>query len=107
MEIVEPPRVEERPELPYVGICFVTPFRGMLAVRDQLLEEARVGVKEAGIETVGYGFLRLNVIDMGGPMDLEAGLFTPQPVRTGHGRLRGLPPGSRTRGYAACCSCCR
>jgi hypothetical protein len=88
MEIVEPASVEERPEIPYVGIRVITPFRGMLAARDRLLAEARAGIKEAGIETVGHGFLRLHVIDMDGPMDLEAGYFTAGPAHTEHPRLR-------------------
>ena len=88
MEIVEGAKVEERQTIPYVGIRVVTPFRGMLAVRDRLLAEAREGIEEAGIETVGYGFLRLHVIDMNGPMDLEAGYFTSEPVRIAHSRLR-------------------
>jgi len=98
MEIVEPARVEERAEIPYVGIRVVTPFRGMLAARDRLLAEARAGIEEAGIETVGYGFLRLHVIDMNGPMDLEAGYFTPGPVHGEHSRLR---PGSMVAGRYA------
>jgi hypothetical protein len=98
MEIVEPAGVEERAEVPYVGIRVITPFRGMLATRDQLLAEARTGIKEAGIETVGYGFLRLFVIDMDGPMDLEAGYFTPRPVHTAYSRLQ---PGSMAAGRYA------
>lgn len=88
MEIIEPPRVEERAEIPYVGIRVVTPFRGMLATRDRLLAEARAGVKETGIETVGYGFLRLHVVDMDGPMDLEAGYFTKGPAHIVHPKLQ-------------------
>jgi hypothetical protein len=88
MEIVEPARVEERLAIPYVGIRVTTPFRGMLAARDRLLAEARAEIKGAGIETVGYGFLRLHVIDMDGPMDLEAGYFTTGPARTDQTRLR-------------------
>jgi hypothetical protein len=96
VEIVEPPRVEERPALPYVGIRVITPFRGMLAARDRLLAEARAGINDAGVETIGYGFLRLHVIDMAGPMDLEAGYFTAGPVNTEHPRLRpgSMPAGS-------------
>jgi len=88
MEIVEPARVEKRPAIPYVGIRVITPFRRMLAARDRLLAEARAGIKEAGIETVGYGFLRLHVIDMDGPMDLEAGYFTAETAHLVHPRLR-------------------
>jgi hypothetical protein len=88
MEIVEPAKVEERSVIPYVGIHVITPFRGMLATRDRLLSEARTGIKEAGIKTLGYGFLRLHVIDMDGLMDLEAGYFTSGPARTEHPTLR-------------------
>jgi hypothetical protein len=96
MEIVEAARVEERPEIPYVGIRVITPFRGMLAARDELLAEARTGLKQAGIATVGYGFLRLHVIDMDGPMDLEAGYFTNGHVEIEHARLRpGAMPSGR------------
>jgi hypothetical protein len=95
MEIVKPPTVEERAEIAYVGIRVITPFRGMLAARDRLLAEARTVIKEAGIETVGYGFLRLHVIDMNGPMDLEAGYFTALPANIVHARLR---PGSMAAG---------
>jgi hypothetical protein len=98
VEIVEPARVEERAEIPYVGIRVVTPFRGMLAARDRLLTEVRAGIKETGIETVGYGFLRLHVIDMGGPMDLEAGYFTSEPLKMEHPRIR---PGSMAAGRYA------
>ena len=96
MEIVEPARIEERAEIPYVGIRVITPFRGMLAERDRLLAEARSEIKEAALETVGYGFLRLHVIDMEGPMDLEAGYFTVGYVQLDHPRLRsGSMPAGR------------
>jgi hypothetical protein len=98
MEIVEPARVEERPAIPYVGIRVITPFRGMLAVRDRLMAEARAGIKEAGIETLGYGFLPLHVINMDGPMDLEAGYLTAGPVHTVQPRLRA---GSMAAGSCA------
>jgi hypothetical protein len=98
MKIVEPPRVEERSAIPCVGIRVITPFRGMLAARDRLLAEARAGIQEARIETVGYGFLRLHVIDMNGPMDLEVGYFTAGPVHIAHPKLR---PGSMAAGSYA------
>ena len=96
MEIIEPARVEERPAIPYVGIRIVTPFRGMLATRDRLLAEARAGIQEAGIETIGHGFLRLHVVDMNGPMDLEAGYFTAGTAHPNHPRLQAgsMPAGS-------------
>jgi effector-binding domain-containing protein len=94
VEIVRPARVEERPERPYVGIRVVTPFRGMLGVYADLLKELSAWVAQSGLETVEYGFLRLHVIDMSGPMDVEAGFFTvgEQP---GDDRVRPglMPPG--------------
>jgi hypothetical protein len=80
--------MEERPKIPYVGIRVVTPFRGMLAIRDQLLAETRARINEAGIETVGHGFLRLHVVDMDGPMDIEAGYFISDPTHTVNSKLR-------------------
>ena len=97
MEIIEPARVEQRPERMYVGIRVVTPFRGMLKVRDELLQEVRRWIDQSGVETVGYGFLRLHVIDMAGPMDLEAGYFTRRPCE-GDGRVQ---PGSMPAGRYA------
>ena len=99
MEILEPARVEQRPERLYAGIRVVTPFRGMLRVRDELLRELRMWVEESDTETIGHGFLRLHVIDMNGPMDLEVGYFTDgacqgggrvQPARMPAGRYATL-----------------
>src|SRR4029077_18899525 len=87
VEIIEPARVEQRPERVYVGIRVVTPFRGMLKVRGELLQELRLSIEELDIETVGHGFLRLHVIDMAGPMDLEVGYFTRGPCEGG-GRVQ-------------------
>jgi hypothetical protein len=98
MKIVEPPRVEKRPAISYVGVRVITPFRGMLAARDRLLAEARTEIKDAGIKTVGYGFLRLHVIDMDGLMDLEAGFFTDGPAHMEHPTIG---PGSMPAGRYA------
>jgi effector-binding domain-containing protein len=59
-----------------LGIRVVTPFRGMLKVRDELLREVRAWIEESDAEQIAHGFLRLHVIDMNGPMDIEAGYFT-------------------------------
>ena len=80
MEIIEPARVESRSEVPYVGIRAVTPFRGMLGASDKLFAELSAWVEQSGVETLGHGFVRLHVIDMSGPMDLEVGLVTPRPT---------------------------
>jgi hypothetical protein len=93
VEIIEPARVEERPERTYVGIRVVTPFRGMLKVRDEILRELRVWIEASGIEPIGHGFLRLHVIDMDGPMDIEAGYFTRHAVGGGRVQPGSMPAG--------------
>jgi effector-binding domain-containing protein len=97
VEIIEPPRVEQRAERIYVGIRVVTPFRGMLKVRDELLRESRAWIDESGIEPIDYGFMRLHVIDMNGAMDIEVGYFTSRPCQ-GRGRIK---PGSMPAGRYA------
>ena len=76
MQIIQPPRVEQRPEKAYVGIRVVTPFRGMLRARDELLAELYKWLTSHDFEPAGPFFLRLHVIDMEGPMDLEVGVVT-------------------------------
>lgn len=95
MELIKPPSVVRRPELNYVGIRLITPFRGMLSVRDQLMSELDAWLKTNGVEDAGPFFLRLHVIDMNGPMDLEVGVMTPGRREEGDGRVRPdvLPAG--------------
>jgi effector-binding domain-containing protein len=79
MELIEPPRVEQRREQHYVGIRVVTPFRGMLKVRDELLSELYGWFDGQGVTATGPFFLRLHVVDMEGPMDIEVGAITADP----------------------------
>lgn len=90
MELIQPPRIVERPQLDYLGIRVVTPFRGMLHVRDELMSELSDWLLRHSIEDAGPFFLRLHVIDMRGPMDLEVGVVTP-------GRSSGPVDGSTDR----------
>ena len=94
MDLLEPPRVAERPERDYLGIRVVTPFRGMLSTRNDLLDELDGWLRSQGNDDVGPFFLRLHVIDMSGPMDLEVGVVTPGPL-TGDDRVQPakLPAG--------------
>ncbi len=93
MEIIREPRIEQRPEMHYLGIRVVTPFRGMLKVRDELLAELYEWLPDNA--NIDRTFLRLNVIDMNGPMDIEVGAITPD-RRTGDERVRAgvLPAGN-------------
>ena len=73
MEMIAGPTVEPMPDIPTVGIRVRTPFRGMLAKRDELLAELITWLDHNGISDLGHFFLRLHVVDMEGIMDLEVG----------------------------------
>ena len=67
-------------QLPYMGIRVVTAFRGMFKVRDELLSELYGWFDGQGVTAIGPFFLRLHVVDMEGPMDIEVGAITPAPL---------------------------
>ncbi len=93
MELLDGPSIVTYPDRHTAGIRVVTPFRGMFAVRDKLMAE----LYERGFDGAPT-FFRLHVVDMAGPMDVEVGVVTPEPVE-GDGRVRaGVLPGGR---YAA------
>ncbi|TCC64081.1 hypothetical protein E0H73_06555 [Kribbella pittospori] len=93
MEILTPPHVDDRAEVATLGITVVTPFRGMLKVRDQLLNELIGWLDQANVEPRGHFFLRLLTIDMNGPMELEVGVT--DTIHPGDDRVRPgvLPAG--------------
>lgn len=95
MEIIDGPRIVAKPEINCLGIRIVTPFRGMLAVRDRLLTELCSWLDEHEVDGTGQLFFRLHVIDMEGPMDIEVGVTTEEPL-DGDDRVRPgvLPSGN-------------
>ena len=95
MELIEGPRIVTKPETPSVGIRTITPFGGMLAVRDKLMAELYEWLDERDVADVGNAFLRLHVIDMNGPMDIEMGVITTETLH-GDDRVRpGVLPAGR------------
>lgn len=74
MEILAGPVVEQRGEMSTVGIRTIAPFRGMLATRDRLLAELVSWLDQHDVSVSGSFFLRLHVVDMSGPMDIEVGV---------------------------------
>lgn len=72
------PKITYREQRLSMGIRTIAPFRGMFAVRDALLKELRLWVKEHDITEEGPYFLRYHVIDMNGPMDIEVGYVVPE-----------------------------
>ena len=68
MELIEPPQIVHRPRAATLGVRVVTPFRGMLKVRDGLIREIRSWLANHHIDA-GPLFMRFFV----GDMDLEVG----------------------------------
>lgn len=94
MEIIDAPSVAVKPDRHCAGIRVVTPFRGMFAVRDELMDELYAWLDKRSID-FGDTFLRLHVVDMAGSMDVEVGVVTEGPVE-GDGRVRaGVLPAGR------------
>ncbi|HEV2590509.1 MAG TPA: GyrI-like domain-containing protein [Gaiellaceae bacterium] len=94
MEIVVPAHVERRQAQSYLGIRVVTPFRGMLKVRNDLQAELARWTHAHDVATRGFGLFRLHVIDMEGPMELEVAVLVDCPPE-GDDRVRPgeLPAG--------------
>ena len=74
LDIVAGPRLEARREVATLGIRETVPFRTMLSNRDRLLAELVAWLDFHGVEPAGPFFLRLHVIDMSGPMQIEVGV---------------------------------
>lgn len=93
---VSKPKIDERPEKPYMGIRIQTPFKGMFTVVDKhLFKELRAWMNQAGIAPAGSPFLRYHVINMEGEMDIEVGMPVAN-VLPGNGRVSpGVLPGGR------------
>lgn len=74
------PKIDLRPEQPYMGIRVQTSFQGMFKVVDGLRKELSNWFKEQDIEPAGPPFLRYHVIDMAGEMDIEYGIPVEMPL---------------------------
>ena len=96
MQLIETPHVEQRPQIATLGIRLVTPFRGMLAVRDDLMRELRTWLDAHGVTDTRSMYFRFYVVNMDGDFDLEVGVITASAsAASGRGRVRRgeFPPG--------------
>lgn len=92
--IIGPGSIVDKPERPYLGIRFQTPFDGMFALVTKDLKELRKWSKAYGLSDEGPYFLRYYETDMKGIMDVEVGLMTNSGL-AGQGRIQrgSLPKG--------------
>lgn len=95
--VIGPVSIIKKPERPYLGIRFETPFGGMFAMATKALKELRKWSKENSLSEEGPYFLRYYHCDMKSIMEVEVGLIT-QPGHAGEGRIR---PGSLPEGRYA------
>jgi effector-binding domain-containing protein len=89
--------IVDKPERPYLGIRFETPFGGMFAVITKALKELRKWSRENSLSEEGPYFVRYYHCDMQAIMDVEVGLMT-NSGRAGAGRIQ---PGSLPKGKYA------
>ncbi|MBZ0290337.1 MAG: GyrI-like domain-containing protein, partial [Anaerolineae bacterium] len=92
---VTEPKIDQRPEQPYIGIRTRTPMKGMFKVIDKLFKEMNAWAKAQGFEPAKPPFLRYHVIDMEGEMDIEVGFPVDAPM-PGNDRVQpGVIPAGR------------
>jgi hypothetical protein len=68
------PKIDTRPGQVYMGIRAIVPFKGMFKVVDKISKEMNTWMIENDVRPVGPPFLRFNVIDMRGKMDITYGI---------------------------------
>jgi DNA gyrase inhibitor GyrI len=92
--IIGPVTIVQKPDRPYVGIRFQTPFDGMFAVTTLQLKALRAWSKANGLQDDGPYFLRYYHCDMSQTMDVEAGFLTA--ASPDHPEIKpGLLPGGK------------
>ena len=95
MGTVGKPKIDERNEQTYVGIRMQTPMKGMFSHVTKLFKEMNKWVDKQGLKREGVPFLRYNVIDMEGDMDIEVGIPVAADVKGDERVKPGVLPGGR------------
>lgn len=95
--VIGPASIVDKPERPYLGLRFQTPFEGMFALVTKALKELRKWAKENAVSEQGPYFLRYYHCDMKNTMEVEVGLMTGS-VLPGGGHIK---PGTLPKGRYA------
>jgi effector-binding domain-containing protein len=74
MDIIREPRIDKRPEQPYMGIRIISPFSGMSAMIGKISREMHSWAAAHDVKPVGPPFVRFHVIDMRGKMEITYGI---------------------------------
>jgi effector-binding domain-containing protein len=88
------PKIETRPEQPYVGVRTQVPMTELGNVIPQLHGEAMTWLESQGLKPSGPSFVRYHVINMEDKLDIEMGWPTATKL-AGNGRVQGglIPAG--------------
>jgi effector-binding domain-containing protein len=93
--VIGPASIVDKPERPYLGLRFETPFGGMFAQVTKALKELRKWAHENGLSEQASYFLRYYHCDMKSIMEVEVGLMTSS-VLPGDERIKpGVLPAGR------------
>jgi effector-binding domain-containing protein len=90
------PTIVDRDEQPYAAVAAsVTMEGGFGDVIESSLETVAARLEALGIEPAGPPFIRYNVIDMLGVLEIEVGVPVAEPIASGAGVVSGTLPGGR------------
>jgi effector-binding domain-containing protein len=94
MTTVTEPKIDARPERPYMGIRKKVPMSNMSREVTKLFKDLNAWVEQKGVTAAGPRFLRYHVIDMSGQMDIEVGVPVAAPLpESGNVRAGVIPAG--------------
>ncbi len=93
--MITAPIIEERTELPYMGIRTQVTMRGMAKAIPQLLDELFAWLAKQGIEPRGAPFMRYHVIDMVAKLEVELCVPVASTVPGDNGVSAGMLPAGR------------
>ena len=88
------PELIERPQQPYVGMRRTVTMRSIPEIADRL-PEVFGWLAERGVAPAGAPFLKYNVIDMAGDLEMEAGVPVASPVDGDDRVFAGVLPAGR------------
>lgn len=89
------PRLDYRPDQPYVGIRTQVPMRKLGPAIEQHTDEVFAWLGEHGVAPAGAPFVRYHVIDMRGSMDIELGVPVASAVEGDDKVSTGVLPAGR------------
>jgi effector-binding domain-containing protein len=95
MTTVSEPRIDERPEQPYIGIRTQVQMSVMSKNITKLFKEINAYVKQHSIKQAGPPLLRFHVINMTGEMDIEVGFPVIDPLPDNGRVCVGMIPAGR------------